>query len=68
MLAVAQIDLVHGAEFAESLLRREIGFAQMITKQGEEQVGQVADKDVGAHAFREPVTHGTQLTSQGLRP
>src|SRR5215472_18996301 len=61
MLRIAQIDLVHSAEFAESPLCGEICIPQMITKQRQEKVGEITQEHVGAHAFGEPVAEGTQL-------
>src|SRR5512135_3650418 len=60
-LGITEIDFVHATQFQERTLRSELGMAQAVLKQRQEQVGQIADKHVSLHVLGEPMTHGPEL-------
>src|SRR5208282_5523691 len=60
-LGITKINFVHATQLQERTLRSELGMAQAVLKQGQEQVGQIADEHVSLDVLGEPMAHGPQL-------
>ena len=68
---ITKVDFVHGAQFQQGAFRREVRRAQAILKQGQQQVGEVANKDMGVDVLGQPMADRPQLgdsleTAEGL--
>src|SRR5208283_4869787 len=61
VFGVTEINFVHRAQLQQGAFGRELRVPQAILKQGQEQVSQIADEDVGMHMLGEPMADGPQL-------